>query len=160
MLRYFIIILFLIILGSSCTEQSFVYEVNDITVLPNNAAKDKLKTQEQFISILYANLYQKALSPNQLVEASEAITSIGDKRVAFETIVAKFIKDPEVIIPSNEDMRMNIDAFLIDTYKRFYVRLPTEAEKKWMTEYIESRPNMTPELIYYSFATSDEYYYY
>ena len=95
-----------------------------------------------------------------MVEASEAITSIGDKRVAFETIVAKFIKDPEVIIPSNEDMRMNVDAFIIDTYKRFFVRLPTEAEKKWMTEYIESRPNMTPELIYYSFATSDEYYYY
>jgi len=144
----------------SCTENSYVYEVNEVTVLPNNAQKDKSKTTEQFINILYANLYQKALSPNQLVDITEAITSIGDKRLAYETVVAKFIKDPQIIIPTNEAMRSDVAAFVTETYKRFFVRLPTEAEKTWMTNYINTRPNLTPELVYYTFATADEYFYY
>jgi len=160
-MRFFIILFMLTILYlSSCTESSYVYEVNEVIVLPNNADKDKFKTTEQFISILYANLYQKALSPNQLVEISESIISIGDKRIAYETVVAKFIKDPNIIIPTNDAMRSDVDTFIEESYKRFFVRKPTEAEKNWMINFIILRPNLTPELVYYALATSDEYLYY
>ncbi len=160
-LFYKSIYLFILLLAvSACKEKTYYYEVNEVTVLPNNSEKDKEKTVEQFISILYANIYQKAISPDQLVDLTELIASIGDKKIAYETILAKMITDPEVTFPSNAEMRADVGKFVTDTYKRFYVRLPTEAEKTYFTNYIESHPTVTPELIYYSFATSNEYNYY
>ena len=154
---YFILFLLTV---SACKEKTYYYEVNDVTVLPNNSEKDKEKTVEQFIAILYANIYQKAISPDQLVDLTELIASIGDKRIAYETILAKMITDPDVVFPSNSEMRSDIGEFVVETYKRFYVRLPTEAEKAYFSNYIESHPTVTPELIYYAFATSNEYNYY
>ena len=145
---------------SACKEKTYVYEVNDVLITDNGAEKDKEKTVEQYLSILYANLFQKAMSPNQLVEATEIVSSIGDKQVAFETIIAKFMAHPDVIIPTNASMRNNIEQFVSDTYHRFYVRRPTEAEKTFFVQYIETRPNLNPELIYLSFLTSNEYYFY
>lgn len=144
----------------SCKEKTYIHEVNEIVVKPNNAGKNKEKSPEQFINIVYANLYQEALSPNKLVDATETILSIGDKQVAYETVIAKMMADPEVILPTQAEMTDSTDQFIIDTYKRFYVRFPTEAEKTWWQNYIQSNPNLTPELVYYSFATSNEYYFY
>ena len=39
---------------------------------------------------------------------------------------------PDVIIPSDEEMRGDINTFLQETYRRFYVRVPTEAEKAFL----------------------------
>jgi hypothetical protein len=43
---------------------------------------------------------------------------------------------------------------------RFYVRKPSEAEKEFIKQSIIADPNLTPELVYMSFALSDEYMYY
>lgn len=153
----FVIILITIV---GCKEETYVYDVNEVTVNPNNSEKDKEKSVPQFISILYTNIYQKALSPDDLVEISELIASIGDKQIAYETILAKMITDPDVKIPTNGEMRADIEKFVIETYKRFYVRLPTEAEKTYFTNYLESNPDVTPVLVYFSFATANEYNYY
>ena len=150
----------LLLMFSSCEERTYVYDVNDVFVDANDANKDKEKTVEQFIAILYANLFQKALSPNELVDATEIVASIGDKQIAYETIIAKFMNDSEAVVPSNSEMRNNIEQFIINTYERFFVRTPTEAEKLFFVNLIESHPNITPEHIYTSFATSNEYAYY
>ena len=84
----------------SCKEKTYIYEVNEVSVSPNNSEKDKEKSIPQFISILYANMYQEALSPDQLVEISELIASIGDKQLAYELVLSKFLTDPDVQIPS------------------------------------------------------------
>ncbi len=144
----------------SCTENTYVYEVNEINVEPNNAEKDKIKASGQYIAILYANLFQTALSPSELVDYAELIASIGDKQVAYETIIAKFLSSPDVVIPSKSEMDSNVGQFVIDTYQRFYVRNPSQAEKTYFVNYLESRPDVTPELVYFSFATSAEYNYY
>ena len=160
-IRYAILSLMIILMAmEGCKEEQYVYEVNDVEVNPNNSEKDKEKTVPQFISILYSNFYQKALSPDELVEISELIASIGDKRIAYEVVLAKMITDPEVVIPTNGEMRGNIEQFVIDTYKRFYVRFPTEAEKTYFSNYIESNPDVTPVLVYFAFATANEYNYY
>jgi hypothetical protein len=143
-----------------CEERPYIYEVNDIDVEPNNSGKNKEKSQEQFINIAYANLYQRPLSPNQLVDVSNVITSIGDKQVAYETIIAKMMGDPNISIPTSQEMRDDVEGFVLETYKRFFVRIPTEAEKTFFINFIESNPNVTPELVYFSFATSNEYYFY
>ena len=154
---------FVFLLGLSlmaCKEESYVYEVNPVTVQPVDLSGKKAKTPEQYLSILYANLYQRAMSPNQLVKATDVITSIGDKQVAYETVISKFMNDPDIILPPADSMRSNPDAFITETYKRFFVRVPTEAEKTWMINFINANPDVTPEHVYYAFSIANEYYFY
>ena len=136
------------------------YGVNGIEALPPSAGKDKLKSIEQYIAILHANLFQKALSANELVEIKNCIESIGDRETAHEIIISNFMNSGEVIMPGNDEMRADIDAFIDNTYERFFVRKPTEAEKTYYRNYIESNPQVTVEMVYFAFALSNEYQYY
>ncbi len=149
-----------IMLFVSCEKEYYVYGINDVEITPVNSFKDKPKTHSQYISILYANMFQKAIGPNQMLQALKAIESIGDKQVAYDILVSKYMNDPDVKLPSNESMRSDPEEFVRDTYKRFLVRQPTEAELQWMINYIESRPSLTTELVYFSFATSNEHAHY
>ena len=152
--------LFILLFSFSCKNKDKIYELNTITAHPSNIGKDKLKTNEQYIAILYANLFQKALSANKLVEISECIQSIGDKETAKEIVIANFLNDPDIIIPSRQDMLDNPDGFLDETYHRFFIRDITEAEKTYLKNLIMANDSLTPEMLYYSFALSDEYQYY
>ena len=156
----FVSFIIILLAMTGCKEEQYVYEVNDVQVNPNNSEKDKEKTVPQYISILYSNFYQKALSPDELVEITDLVASIGDKLIAYEVILGKMITDPEIVIPTNGEMRSNVEQFVIDTYKRFYVRFPTEAEKTYFTNYIETNPDVTPLLVYFAFATANEYNFY
>lgn len=144
---------------SGC-EKDKLYEVNEETILPPNANKTKVKSNQQYIAILYANLFQTALSSDDLFEASECIQSLGDKNLAHEVLISNYMNKPSVILPSNEEMRADIDGFITETYNRFLVRNPTEAERQYFKNYINTNPNVRPELIYFSFALSNEYQYY
>jgi hypothetical protein len=136
------------------------YVVNPVTSLPPNAGKLKLKTNQQYVAILHANLFQVALSANQIFEISQCIESIGDKEIAREVIISNFMNESNVIMPSDAQMRADIRTFMVDTYQRFLVRNPTEAEIEYFKNYISANPNVTPELVYFSFALANEYLYY
>ena len=122
--------------------------------------KNKIKSDQQYVAILHANLFQEALSANDIFNISQAIESIGDKEIAREVIISNFMNKPGVILPTDKLMREDVDAFIVDVYNRFLVRVPTEAEKAYFKNYIESNPNVTPELVYFAFALSNEYLYY
>ena len=149
-----------LIFFSSCQDEYLVYGIEDVDITPVNSEKDKPKTHAQYISILYANMFQKAIGPNQMLQALNAIESIGDKQVAYDMLVSKYMNDPDVKIPTIESMRNDPETFVRDTYTRFLVRQPTEAELQWMINYIDSRPSLTPELVFFSFATSNEHAHY
>lgn len=150
----------LALLVSCQSDDKYIYDLNPVEVLPANANKSKEKTIEQFISILYANLFQKALSADEMVEIRKLIESIGDKEVAYEILISNYMNRTDVIIPPNEDMRGDLADFLQETYKRFFVRIPSEAEKAYLKNFIESDPNVTAEMVYFSFALSEEYRFY
>lgn len=145
---------------AACQKEYVVYGIDDLDIRPVNSEKDKAKTHSQYISILYANMFQTAIGPNQMLEALKAIESIGDKQVAYDMLVSKYMNDPKVKIPTAESMRQDPEGFVRDTYTRFLVRQPTAAELQWMLNFIESRPAVTPELIYFAFATSNEHGHY
>jgi len=147
---------------SSCKKQETTYEytVNNENILPANVSKTRLKTTDQYVSILYANLFQKALSSNNLFTISQCFDSVGDQILARQVLIANLMKKTGVIIPTVTEMNANIDKFITDTYVRFYVRNPTESEKTYLRQFILADPNITPELVYISFALSDEYMYY
>lgn len=141
-------------------EPDITYELNDVDVLPPNTIKTKEKSPEQYISILYANLFQKALSADKLFEITSVIEANGDKEMINGVILSNFLNDPEVIIPSDSLMRADVDAFIFDTYKRFLIREPSELELTYFRNYINANTNVTAEMVYVSFALSNEYYFY
>jgi hypothetical protein len=156
-----ITILVLVVGFTACkVEDYYVYGIEDLGITPVNSEKNKAKTHAQYISILYTNMFQKAIGPNQMLQALKAIESIGDKRVGYDILVSKYMNDPDLKLPTAESMREDPEAFVRETYTRFLVRQPTEAELQWMINYIESRPALTPELVYFAFATSNEHYHY
>lgn len=147
---------------TSCKKQQtkYEYDVNNENILPANVNKTRLKTTDQYVAILYANLFQKALSSNNLFTISQCFDSVGDQILARQVLIANLMKKSGVIIPTVQDMNANIEQFITDTYVRFYVRNPTESEKAYMKKTIQADPNITPELVYIAFALSDEYSYY
>jgi len=152
--------LVLILSFSSCQKDYFVYEINDQKILPVNSQKIKPKSITQYISILYTNFFQRAISPNSMLQAQKAIESVGDKQVAFDILLSKYMNDPKVILPTVESMKQDPEGFIRNTYRRFLVREPTEAELNWMLNYIKSRPNVTPEHFYFAFGTCNEHFHY
>lgn len=153
-------VLFSAVMAGCKKEPEPLFVLNEVALYPSAAGKEKLKTNEQYVAILYANLFQTALSANDIFSINTCIESIGDKELAREVIISNFMNKPEVLIPSVEGMNADIDAFIEDTYVRFFVRYPTEAEKLWMKNYITTNPYVTPEIVYFSFALSNEYMYY
>lgn len=151
---------FSVLLLGACKKDTYEYGVNEQVLLPPNAGKKKLKTDGQYVSILYANLFQTALSSNELFEITQCIESVGDKELVREVIISNFMNEQDVIIPSDSLMRADIDKFMAETYERFLVREMTEAERTWFKNYITSHPNVNPELVYFSFALSNEYLFY
>ena len=155
-----IVFFFLISIFSSCQKDDIVYDINQLQSSSYNANKNKLKSVSQYISIVYGNLFQKALSSNELVEITRCIESIGDKQVAHEIVLSNFMNEPDVIIPSDSLMRADLDLFLEETYKRFFVRDITEAEREFFLNYLNANPNVSSEMVYMSFALSNEYQFY
>lgn len=154
-------ILFLITLSLSCKKkEEALFILNEVELYPNSAAKTKVKSDEQWVAILHANLFQSALSANELFEIGECIASIGDKELAREVIISNFMNDEGIIMPTDEQMRADLPNFITNTYTRFLVRYPSVSEETWHTNYIENNPYVTPELVYFSFALSNEYLYY
>lgn len=146
---------------TSCKKEDATrYGLNNQHIRPANAEKTKLKTPEQYVSILYANLFQTALSSDNLFEVSQCIQSVGDKDLVHEVIISNYMNDGGVELPSDSEMRADVEQFVIDTYHRFLVRVPSEAELQWFKNYINSNPNVNAEMVYFAFALSNEYQYY
>jgi len=160
MKKLFIIFAIMLIAFASCKKEEPIYDVNQIQSTSYNANKNKLKSTAQYISILYANLFQKALSANELVEITRCIESIGDKEVAHEIVLSNFMNQTGVTLPSDSLMRADLDVFLEETYKRFYVRDITEAEREFFLKFFESHPNVSAEMVYSAFSLSNEYQFY
>ena len=76
----------LLVLGA-CSKEP-IYELNDVGILPPSANKDQPKTNEQYVAILHANLFQDGLSANELYGIGQCIESIGDKELAREVIIS------------------------------------------------------------------------
>ncbi len=139
---------------------NYIYNINGETLYASNVEKNKQKSSEQYISILYANLFQTAIPQNDLVELAEIRLCIGDKQSADELILNSFVNNGNVVIPTDAEMRADVEKFVKETYLRFFLRIPTAYEVFELKNEIENDPELTPELIYQAFALSNEYKFY
>lgn len=122
--------------------------------------KSNLKTDLQFISIAFNDLYGEPISGIRLTRLMDGYNSLGDKQIIIDRILRNLLKDPAVIIPTAAEMRSNTGLFVQETYKRFLVRQPNESELWYLKKLLDENPDITPEDVYYAFMTSEEYKYY
>ena len=155
-----IIIVLLISIVACTQERKLEYEVNNVNLLPSDAPKTKLKSEEQYISVLYSNLFQRSLSADELFDISNATASLGDKQLAHQMIVSNFMSKADIKLPADTLMRNQTDKFISDAYIRFLIRRPTQAELTYWNTYIKGHSKVNVIQVYTAFALCDEYGYY
>lgn len=146
---------------SSCQKDNpVVYEVNPQDILSPTEGKIKEKSPEQFVAVLHANLFGTPISVSDQVEVERLLRSTGDKRLTWELLVSSYMNDPNVQLPDNIIIQNDMDGFIVETYNRFYFRPPSQIELEWWRNYLTNNPDVSTELVYLAFATSDEYFFY
>ena len=163
-----LILLGLVLVISACKKEieeqqvydNVIYEIDSTKIYSSSSEKNKQKTPTQYISILYSDLFHKSIPANDLSELSELNLAIGDKSMSSELILSHYLKNPAVDLPSESEMRNDVETFVERTYLLFYQRHSTPYEKIYLTEMINRDPGLSVEEIYTAFILSDEYYYY
>lgn len=158
----FSISLILSIFFSACskTETLYLYEVNEVEVTKPGVDKKSLKSDLEFLSLAYSDLFGTTLTENQLLTLVTGYNAVGDKGLIADVIVRNFLNNSAADVPSTQEMNTDVPAFIQATYRRFYVREPGEYELWYFENLIANDSEITPEIIYYAFLTSDEYRYF
>ncbi len=141
-------------------EDVYLYEVNTVNVVQSGAEKVNQKSDLEFLSLAYSDLFGSTIPAQELNRVVVAYESMGDKSLVADMIIRNLLNSPGVQIPSASSMRANPDQFITDTYRKFFIREPGEYERWYLRQLITEDPDMTPEMIYYAFLTSAEYRYY
>ncbi|MEL6135606.1 MAG: hypothetical protein AAFR59_19780, partial [Bacteroidota bacterium] len=125
--------LILAIVGFACTNQElekvYVYEVNEVEVNQTGISKDNLKSDLEFLSLAYADLFGNTITEDQLNAMTIGYNALGDRTLIADIIVRNMLNDPEADVPTSQNMRADIDQFIADTYLKFYVREPGAYER-------------------------------
>lgn len=137
-----------------------IYKVDSTRLYNSSAEKTKQKTPTQYISILYSDLFSKTISNNELSELNELSLAVGDKTMVNELTLSHYLKAQLADKPSNPEMRADVQTFVTFVYVKFYLRYPTEYEKRYLSDIIEKDVLITVDDIYSAFILSNEYYYY
>ncbi|MGC6471205.1 MAG: hypothetical protein ACON4E_08075 [Flavobacteriales bacterium] len=148
---------------SSCSNDDpyFLFEVDKVEVEQTNADKNRLKTDIEFVSIAFNDLYGTNIPQNQLEEIITSYKSFGDKSLVIELIIKKFILDEGSAIPNLLRIsRESVELFVVEAYEKLYNRTPNAFEKWHMTELIINNSSVDAEMVYFSMMTANEYRYY
>jgi hypothetical protein len=156
-IKWLVGVLSLILFVSCQKEQIVQYGINEVNVDKPGASKPNQKSTEQYLSIVYSDLYDKQITNNELVRLNTIVESFGDKGLVEKMIVESFLSSSNLKITSKADMVKDPTAFLNAAYKKFLGRFPSEMEKWFLTKKIKESTIVSPQLIYLSILTSVEY---
>jgi hypothetical protein len=159
-MKNFIFIFFFLLFAGCNKEKHYIYQVQEQQLYQSSSQKQTQKTTMQFISIAYSHVFGTTITNTQLNQLDIAYQSFGDKHIVEDMIVKNFLNQPTAAVPSNTDMRADISAFVQSTYLRFYNRKPTEFEAWKLKDLIEKNTDITPQMVFYSMMTAEEYRYY
>lgn len=158
-----ILFAFLMLCIASCKNDDpyVMFEVDSVDVNQSVADKNRLKTDIEFVSIAYNDLFGTNISQNELEDIITSYKSFGDKSLVIEMIIRKFIATNNSNIPSiQRTSKENVEVFVQDTYEKIFNRTPNAMEKWHMTEYIFNDEEISADMVYFALMTSNEYRYY
>lgn len=151
-------IIFLLPFLASCEESgNVIFEVQDVAIKQEGIEKPNIKTNIEFISIAYSDLIGKGITSNELAQLSVSYESFGDAKTIEDLIIRNFLNRPDALIPSEVEMRGDVNKFVIDTYRKFFNRDPNEFEQWFLSTEIGKNQDLSPEVVYYGIMTSNEY---
>jgi len=157
-MRVTITYLVLIALFVGCKkEKEYVYDVNNVTIEQPGAEKPNTKQVIEFVSIAYSDIFAKTISQDEMQDLALAYASFGDSKLIEDLIIRNFLNQTPNDIPTQAEMDADVSSFVTDTYKKLLNRKPSEFELWYLKDVIEDDATITPELVYYSILTSNEY---
>lgn len=138
---------------------SNVYEINPVDVR-QSGAKGNLKSDLQFISIAYSDLFGKQISTSELNGLVSGYKAMGDKTLIIDLIIRNLLIKPGVVSVDQSSMQSDPESFIKVSFERFFVREPTEMETWFFANLINENSQFLPEDIYYALMRAEEYRYY
>ena len=136
------------------------YQIQDVNLYTSASQKKNLKSDDQFISILYTDIYGKSITNKELQNLNRTYTSIGDKSLIIDVLIKSLLADAAADIPTKNSMHSDPKTFVEETYRRFLIRQPTQQESWFLENRIEKDSSLSPMDVYYAILTSEEYRYY
>lgn len=152
--------IFLVSTAGCKKETTYIYEVDDVQVKKDQSEKTVSKTMVEFISIAYADVFGTTISQNDLGLLSLLYLAFGDKVLIEDVLVKNMLNSSEANLPSDLEMRSNIELYVKNTYLKLYNREPNELENFTLTKKISDNSDMTSAMVYYAMMTSNEYRFY
>ena len=92
-------------------EPDVTYGLQPLEIAASTADKDRVKSIDQWISILHADLFGEALGSAELFEIT-SLFSVGDQEIAREVLVSNFMQEEDVQLPDPGAMTSDPDAFV------------------------------------------------
>ncbi|TXC82044.1 hypothetical protein [Luteibaculum oceani] len=155
------------LIAISCNKDRDLYEINPVTALPSGVyeedgsifgGKKKLKTSDQYIGVLYSNVFKRGITVPELIEARDAIYSVGDQQLAYEILVANYLQRPDTELPTDEFVQNYPDSFLTEVYNTYFVREISEVERTFLVNYIkQNKPEVGAKEVIAAVALSNEF---
>ncbi|NVK28694.1 MAG: hypothetical protein HWE14_11655 [Flavobacteriia bacterium] len=153
-----ILILFLLV---SCKEVEVnQYEVNPVGVSSGGADKSQLKSDLQLISIMFSDVFGRAISQTELQDLADSYNSFGDKQVIIDRLTWRFLNDPSAQLPTDVELQNDPAAVVTTLYERYYSRTPGEMEVWYYQNWLNDNPNLGVLHLAFVLLTADEYKYY
>lgn len=162
-MKKLICILISLTIISACKKENptHIFGVTDVTVTQSSADKNRLKTDIEFVSIAYTDIFGANISQGELEDVIITYKSLGDKSLVIEMIIRKYIADENsTVFPIDRSSDTSIENFVSNTYKRIYNREPNAFEKWYVADLIKNDTDFTAEMIYFAMMTANEYRYY
>lgn len=141
-------------------EIKTAYRIEDQYISKNNGNKNTLKNDLEFVSILYSDLFNQSITNQQLGIVSNVSLACGDKPLVSDMLLGKLLNVPIVDIATKTEMQNDPETFISNAYKKFLTREPNEFELFYLKNLIQKDTSITPQMIYYSLGSCNEYRFY
>lgn len=149
----------MLLLTSCKKEIENVYAIDPVYV-SQSGQKNNLKSDLQFVSIAYSDLFGQQISVQELNVLLAGYNSVGDKALVIDLIIRNLLVKPGIIKATQVEMQNDPEAFINETFERFFVREANEMERWYFSNAIKSNAQLLPEDIYYALLSAEEYRHY
>lgn len=150
-----LLFLFAFAVFSCKKEDEYIYAVNTETISEAGVKKPYVKSNTEFISITYTDIFGATVPSSQLTKLQIGYLSFGDKGVLEDLLIRSFLNKSGKTLPTT--IGSDVKLFVSDAYKKIYNRLPNEYEIYYLENLISKNPTITAEMFYYALMTSNEY---
>lgn len=159
MKKSLLFIAFGLLLFSCKKEQSNQYVIDPVHV-SQNGNKSNLKSDLQFVSIAYSDLFGQQISSQELTTLIATYNSVGDKALIIDLMLRNMLLKPGIIKAAKSEMQNDPETFITESFNRFLIREPSEMELWFFADILQKNAQLNPEDFYYALMSAEEYRYY